>query len=248
MSRPRRSRRLIGTAGAAVVVGAAVIVWWGDGWSLPEFEVGALGWDRLDRVEVSGAVRLSPDQVRAWADVPMGTGLWSLDPDLIVSRVAGRPWIRTVAIRKRFPGTLLIDVVERVPAAVARMERGWVLVDEEGRVIERTLLDRGFPRIVGASEKRPEGLAAAASVLEGFRAADPAFLRGEDLVVDVAAPRDPIVTLPNGSRVRFGEGDYADKWRRYVAVHADVAQRLPGDRIVDLRFPGRAVVASAGGG
>jgi cell division septal protein FtsQ len=64
----------------------------------------------------------------------------------------------------------------------------------------------------------------------------------------VAAPRDPIVTLPNGSRVRFGEGEYPDKWRRYVAVHADVAQRMPGDRIVDLRFPGRAVVASAGGG
>ena len=32
MSRPGRVRRRIGTAGAAVVVGAAVIVWWGDGW------------------------------------------------------------------------------------------------------------------------------------------------------------------------------------------------------------------------
>jgi hypothetical protein len=54
--------------------------------------------------------------------------------------------------------------------------------------------------------------------------------------------RDPIVRLPGGSRVRFGEGDYAAKWRRYLAIHVDVVARVPGARLVDVRFHDRAVV------
>jgi len=62
------------------------------------------------------------------------------------------------------------------------------------------------------------------------------------LVVDVASPEDLTVLLPNGTRVRFGRGDYVEKWRQYVRIHSDVARRVSGTRIVDLRFQDRAVV------
>jgi hypothetical protein len=123
-------------------------------------------------VEVEGTVRLDPAQVRAWAQIPKRTGLWALAPEPIVARLERRAWINTVFIRKRFPNTLVIEVVERVPTAVAQTERGAVLIDAEGAVLEPTRLDTGFPLVVGASLKRPEGLAVAADLLAGLHAVD----------------------------------------------------------------------------
>jgi cell division protein FtsQ len=222
------------------VVGLGVA--WGLGAWLVESALDALGWDAIARVEVEGTVRLEPAQVRVWAEIPKRTGLWALAPEPIVARLERRAWINTVFVRKRFPNTLVIEVVERIPTAVAQTERGAVLIDAEGAVLEPTRLDTGFPLVVGASLKRPEGLAVAADLLAGLHAVDSTVFRAADVVVDVTAVRDPIVRLPGGSRVRFGEGDYAAKWRRYLAIHVDVVARVPGARLVDVRFHDRAVV------
>ena len=244
MTRARGKSRLV----PALVVGAAIgggAVAWALGW-VP-FAWRELGWDTVDRIEVRGTGRLAAATVREWAGIPRAVGLWGIEAGPIVSRLEQRAWIESAAVHKRFPGTIVIDIKERIPAALARMGRGSVLIDRDGVVLEPTLLDRGFPIVVGASEKRPEGLVTAAAVLEGFRALAPSELRAEDLVVDVTLPTDPVVRLPDGSRVRFGQREYGDKWRRYVAVHQDLRGRASGARVVDLRFRDRVVVASEDG-
>ncbi|MBI3608683.1 MAG: FtsQ-type POTRA domain-containing protein [Nitrospirae bacterium] len=244
----RRKRRLTWATGvvAAVAIGggAAAAAWAPGWWPLAWSE---LGWDVVDRIEVRGVGRLSEADVRAWAGVPDGVRLWEVEAGPIVARLERHPWIKSAAVHKRFPGTIGIDIEERIPAALARMGRGYVLIDPDGVVLEATPLDRGLPIIVGVSEKHPEGLATAAAVLAGFRAMAPSELRAEDLVVDVTSPGDPLVILTDGSRVRFGQGEYGDKWRRYVAVFQDLRGRASGARVVDLRFRDRVVVASEAG-
>ncbi len=248
MTRIRRKGRLVYAAWAVGVVaiggGAAAAVWALGWWPLAWSE---LEWDTVDRIEVRGVGRLAETDVREWANVPEGIRLWEVEAGPIVSRLERHPWIKSAAVHKRIPGTLVIDVEERIPAALARIGRGYMLTDPDGVVLEATPLDRGLPMIVGASEKHPESLATAAAVLNGFRAMVHSDLRAEDLVVDVTLPRDPVVIIPGGSRVRFGQGDYAVKWQRYAAVRADLNARAPGVRVVDLRFRDRVVVASGEG-
>jgi hypothetical protein len=42
----------------------------------------------------------------------------------------------------------------------------------------------------------------------------------------------------------LGRGEFAEKWRRIEAIAANAADRVPNPRMVDLRFPDRAVVTA----
>lgn len=205
---------------------------------------GLCGWDTIERVEVRGTVRLKAEQVRAWAAVPRGVPLWTTDGDAIAGRLEGRPWIRSATVTKRFPDTVIIEVSERVPAAVAATDRGRLLVDADGSVIGPTALNQGFPVILGASASRPERLRIAARILTGFREADVSVAPIESVVIDVANPDDPVVQLSGALRVRLGRGEFAEKWRRVQAIHDNAAARIPSPRVVDLRFVDRAVVTA----
>jgi cell division protein FtsQ len=202
------------------------------------------GWDTIERVEVRGTARLTAEQVRAWAAVPRGVPLWSTDGDAIVGRLEGRPWIRTVTVTKRFPDTVVIELTERRPAAVASTDRGKLLVDADGAIIGPTAADQGFPLILGASTSRPERLRIAARILAGFREADVSVSPIESVVINVSNPDDPIVQLSGDLRVRLGRGEFAEKWRRVQAIHDNASARIPDPRVVDLRFADRAVVTA----
>lgn len=208
---------------------------------------GLCGWDVIERVEIRGTVRLDERQVRAWAAVPMGASLWTLDGDEVVARLDGRPWVRAATVGKRFPDTVVITVTERVPAAVAVTDRGRVLVDADGRVIGPTALDRGFPVVRGGAAVRPEALVTAAQILAAFRVAEVRIAAVESLVIDVSTPDDPIVELPGAMRVRFGREGFIEKWRRVQAIRGNVALRITGPKMVDLRFSDRAVVSEWSG-
>ncbi|MEO5656782.1 MAG: FtsQ-type POTRA domain-containing protein [Nitrospiria bacterium] len=227
--------------------GAALGAWWAIGAACDTPRSGGLcGWDAVTYVDVRGVVRLTPDQVRAWAAVPPGAGLIGLDAAPIIARLDRRPWVRKVAIHKRVPGTLVIEVVERVPTAIAKTDRGLFLVDTDGTLIEPTRLDRGFPLVIGGSVSQRHAFVVAAAVLSGYRAAGSPVVDGADVVIDVTTPRDPQVLLPGPVRVRFGGGEYEAKWRRYAAIHREVMGRARGPQLVDLRFQDRAVVTAQG--
>jgi hypothetical protein len=66
-------------------------------------------------------------------------------------------------------------------------------------------------------------------------------------VIDVSNPDDPIVELPGALRVRFGREGFAEKWRRLQAIQAPSSYRIVGPRLVDVRFPDRAVVSEWSG-
>jgi len=244
MRRPkRRARRLIGWLVLAGVAGGLL---WGAASSVCDAgdTAGLCGWDQIERVEVRGTVRLDADQVRAWAAVPLGTPLWTAEGEKIAARLEGRPWIKAVTVTKRFPDTVVIEVAERVPAAVAANDRGRVLVDADGLVIGPTTLTHGFPVIVGASASRPEGLRLGARILKGFLAANVSLAPIDSLVIDVTNPDDPQAELPGAMRVRLGRGEFAEKWRRVQAIADNATDRMPSPRAVDLRFPDRAVVTA----
>lgn len=237
----RRGRRVIGWLVLCGIAGGAL---WGAGRAVCGIEGGLCGWDTIERIEVRGTVRLAASQVRAWAAVPLGTPLWVTEGGEIMARLEGRPWIRSVTVTKRFPDTVVIEVTERVPTAVASSDRSRLLVDADGSVIGPTTLNHGYPLILGASASRPERLRIAARILAAFRAADVSVAPIESVVIDVGNPDDPVVQLSGAMRVRLGRGEFAEKWRRVQAIHDNAAARIPNPRVVDLRFADRAVVTA----
>jgi cell division protein FtsQ len=66
----------------------------------------------VDHVDVSGAVHLTPEQVRAAAAIEPGRALLRVDLGAVARRVEQLPWVADARVRRDLPGTLRIDVVE----------------------------------------------------------------------------------------------------------------------------------------
>jgi cell division protein FtsQ len=131
-SRQRRLRAALPWAiGAAVVLLAGGLTWLVYGTSV-------LG---VREVRVVGTQLLTPLQVRQAAAVPMNEPLARVDLEQVRARVRGIPAVERVAVRRSWPSTLVLEVVERTPvAAVPAGAKDFTLIDGAGvpyRVVSR---------------------------------------------------------------------------------------------------------------
>lgn len=152
--------------------------------------LGALGAMRsplldVDRIAVDGSTRTPAETVEAAAGIGRGDAM--VDVDLAEARAAveALPWVRTVEVSRRWPGSVNIAVTERVPrAAVAVDAGGFALVDDEARVL-------------ATSPTAPEG----AVVIDGARAGGPpgSTIEGIEGGLDVARALTPALAARTGS-------------------------------------------------
>jgi cell division protein FtsQ len=92
----------------------------------------------LDRIEVEGAERTSPDAIREASGLDLHVAMTDLDLAGARAGIAALPWVGEVHVARRWPATAVVRVVERVPVASVRTPGGVVLVDKTARVLERT--------------------------------------------------------------------------------------------------------------
>lgn len=100
----------------AIIAGAVLIV----------FQTSLLG---VSRVEVIGA---PAQEIQVFAAVPPGTPLAGFDKGAVRRRVLADPAVRTVDVRRRFPGTLILEVTLRHAVAVVPVVGGAMLLDGTG--------------------------------------------------------------------------------------------------------------------
>jgi cell division protein FtsQ len=91
----------------------------------------------VDRVEVSGAANSGAGAVRAASGIRRGSVLLTAPLDRAAARIAALPWVQTVDVERRWPGTVAITVTERRPIAYLPAAKGVVLVDGEARQLAR---------------------------------------------------------------------------------------------------------------
>jgi cell division protein FtsQ len=87
----------------------------------------------IDRIEVAGATNSGVDAVVATSTIEHGGALVTAPLDRAADRIAALPWVQTVEVTRRWPGTVVIEVVERRPVAYVPATKGVVLVDAAGR-------------------------------------------------------------------------------------------------------------------
>jgi cell division protein FtsQ len=113
-------RRLL-VALAVLVLGA------GAGWVLL-----VSTWLAVDEVTVVGTSRLSADEVARAADVRVGVPLARLDLSAVEDRVRALAPVAEVSAVRSWPGTVLLEVSERVPVAAHVGRDGVRLLDATG--------------------------------------------------------------------------------------------------------------------
>ena len=90
----------------------------------------------VDRVVVRGQVRLSPNAVKTLEDSVLGQSLLRVDLKQFQELVLASRWVASVTVRRSFPSTIDVRIVERDPVAIARLGERLYLVDGGGVIID----------------------------------------------------------------------------------------------------------------
>ncbi len=87
---------------------------------------------QVHQVLVDGGPRLSREELVQLAGITPGMRVLGADVDTMAARLRANPWIRSARVERELPDTLIIDVVEHVPAAYLAAGDLW-LVDTLGQ-------------------------------------------------------------------------------------------------------------------
>lgn len=168
-------------------------------------------------VRVQGAKAVPAATVLKAAQIPDGSPMAALDPAAAAARIERIPQIASATVRKDWPGTVVISVVERVPAALVPDAGGYAVVDRGGVVFGQSATVRSGLPVIDVS-----GAAKAAQVVPGALAALRALPADVDRRISSITATDPYaitLTLTDGVTVNWGGGDGAvDKARDLVAL------------------------------
>lgn len=120
----------------------------------------------VSTVEVEGDRALSAQRTTRTADVPLGDPLARVDLDDVAGRVEQLRPVEEVEVRRAWPDTVVLSVVERTPVATVDTGAGHLLIDDAGvqfREVDRPR--RGLPTIEAGGERAAAEAAAVVAAL-----------------------------------------------------------------------------------
>ena len=86
---------------------------------------------RVRRVEILGAHYIAPSDILSRINVDTSASVW--DPTApIAARVFRQPGVQSVQVRRRLPGTLIVEITEHQPVALVSASGGLKVYDARG--------------------------------------------------------------------------------------------------------------------
>ncbi|MEO4000143.1 cell division protein FtsQ/DivIB [Mesorhizobium sp. CAU 1732] len=191
----------------------------------------------IDEIRVSGNVETSEIDIFDRVGLDGWTSLVGFDPEEARQRIASLPWVETASVRKIYPATLEVKVVERAPYAIWQQGSRLSLIEENGEVIAPVSGSRhlALPLVVGAGAEGP-----AADFIAKV-AAYPELasrIRGYVRISD----RRWNLRLENGITIKLPEVGEDQAIADLLALDKDHALLSRDIETVDMRFGDRLIV------
>ncbi len=206
---------------------------------------------RLEKIEVGTLKRLTRDEVVGLAGIKPGDDMLGLRLRRIGEQLAKNPWVEKVRVRRFFPHTLAIEVVEREPAAIVNMGYLYYL-DKRGDVFkplnEGDKLD--YPVLTGINEedlgKDPVGsrdaLKRALSLIALIEKGGTVKLEDVSEIHYDKGYGFTIFTAQGGVPVKLGNGAFDEKLARLAKIYRDLLAQTPNPVYIDLDYTDRIIV------
>lgn len=153
---------------------------------------------------------------------------FSLDVNEVYQLVESQPWIYRASVRKQWPNTLKIYLVEQTPVAQWNDD---FLLNPYGETFSASAEGLSLPKLFGpgGSEK---------TALEGFNAM-------QSLLATTAMPITELslserfaweIQLANGIELNLGRQEFIDRLQRFIDVYPLLARQPKAIKYVDLRY------------
>ena len=224
----------IGLIAALVAIGLPGLI----GAELGE-AAGRMGF-AVKRIDIKGVDRMERLPIYAVALDQNTVAMPLVDLDEVRGKLMQFPWIEDARVSRRLPDTLVIDIVERKPAAIWQHRQRLALIDKDGVVLAPVRLDAmpdDLPLVVGpAANRQAAGLG---ELLEAAPALKP-MLTGATWIGE----RRWDLRFASGETLALPEGQAEAAAALVKFARMDGVARLLGQGIVrfDMRVPGKFIV------
>jgi cell division protein FtsQ len=238
-----RANKLAGLAfGAFMLVIALVVLIALD---LPAKATGAAGEAvgqagfRVRGYEITGLNRMARKPVDEIVSAEVGRAQPLVDVHAVREKLLRFGWVKDARVSRRLPDILVIDIVERQPAALWQDRQRLTLVDAEGVVLDRVRVDQmpDLPLLIGP------GANARTQQLQRLIDAAPT-LKPQLASATWIGQRRWDLSFQSGETVALPEGEAAAQRALVKFANMDKSSGLLGRGLkrFDLRVPGKMVV------
>ncbi|NIO17697.1 MAG: FtsQ-type POTRA domain-containing protein [Deltaproteobacteria bacterium] len=173
--------------------------------------------------------------------------LFGLDLEEVADAFKKNPWVEEVAVRKVFPGKLVVTLSRRKPVAMLNLD-GLHFVDARGRIFKKvTRYDsKVYPVITGFTRKMIEDDDGRDTLLRSLELRR--MLKGSVVEGNVSeinySPREgsSLVLKDSGLRIKLGSSEIKSAFARLEKNYDKITHYRNDAVYVDLKYPGKIFV------
>ena len=238
----RRLLKWLGLAGA----GVAVYLGGKAGWN----QVKTMEVFHCQKIVVQGNAILTQAEILKGVEIRERTSIFLYDIRALAASVEKDPYVKSCVVKRRIPGTLIVQVSERVPLAYVKLSEMY-LVDEERHLLPLASGGISFdvPVITGVRMKKAapgrrvkgEEVALAFDFIQALTAYNPKLL---DKVsqIDVECGKVTVTTCRTAVEIRVGEDFSEEKLMKWEILDQYNGEKLSDLEYVDLRFKDQIII------
>ncbi len=190
----------------------------------------------LHNVNVRGTNNLNELKIYQIALADRNRAMPFVDVQAVRARLLELSWVEDARVSRQLPDTLVIDVVERKPVAVAQKADRLMLIDKDGHELEVVSAERARGKLLLSGPGAGRQVAALAELLDAAPAMRPQ-LRSAEWVGN----RRWNLTFKTGQVLALPEGKDQSSKALMTFAQLDGRNRLLGGKAVafDMRAPDR---------
>ena len=198
----------------------------------------------VNNVQINGVSHLTSQEITEIAAVPADSTLLRLDAAGIKQRLEDNAWVQSATIHRSLPDTIVIDVTERTPGAVVRIndkqtwvistDRSWLSAATEDdwnndmRIID---VSNSIAQPVSGSECTDGGIKNALAILDGISD----DLKSQIQSISAESSIKTSLNLKNGITVAFG--DSSNIQLKEAAINELLSQYAGKISYINVRVP-----------
>ena len=235
----RASSWLLGGVLVAVLIASAWVLKVPQMLGLTAGEAAGEAGFSLRHVEIKGAQHLPQIEIYNIAFDQPSASMPLVDLEATRQRLLRFGWVKDARVSRRLPDTLVVDIVERRPAAVWQHNQQLALIDMDGVVLQAVRLDAlpALPLVIGPDANAHVGeLAHLVSVAPQLKAAMSGATWVGGRRWDIRFQTGETLSLPEGETVAARALD------RFARMDQNTPLLGRGFLRFDLRIPDRFVV------
>lgn len=200
-------------------------------------------------IKVEGIQKVSKEMVVELSGIQIGQNILSFDKDEAAESIRLNPWVETVEIDRSLPDVVTIEIKERLPIALVKLDELYVM-DSSGVVFKKFSQEDNLdlPVVTGLTKDSltgedskgvQENLLRLISILSGRAGFN--ITQVSEINVDPAMGLS-IYTLEDGVRLDVGLEDFEDKLASFEKVLRHRGGSLNGIEAMDLNDNREVVV------